>query len=186
MDSFDRGATHWILTRSAHDLSLIPDGSVDAIITDPPYGGNVQYAELCDFYTVWLKDTGVLDTDTIADDGLIDTTHEAIQTRHSGFPIAKDLHHYRDMLYRVFKECHRVLKPGRWMVMTFNNRDPKVWDALFAAAHDAGFILPEHGVVYQPPIQNYTQTIHTRARGSVLGDFIISFQRAELPNELNA
>ena len=33
----------------------LPDASLDAVFTDPPYFGNVQYAELMDFCYVWLK-----------------------------------------------------------------------------------------------------------------------------------
>jgi len=172
-------ATHWILRGSSHDIPL-PDGSVDAIVTDPPYGGNVQYCELSDFWAVWLKETGVLDSSAFGEDGLIDTRCEAIQTRHQGFATAKPLKHYRDMMHRIFQECHRVLKPNGWMVMTFHNREFKVWNALHAAAHDAGFLMPEQdGLIYQPPIQNYTQTLQLRRRGSMLGDFIVSFKRAE-------
>ena len=34
----------------------IPNKSVDAIITDPPYGSNVQYLELSSFWYPWNKD----------------------------------------------------------------------------------------------------------------------------------
>src|SRR5690606_16260131 len=33
----------------------LPDGSLDAIISDPPYYDNVPYAALSDFFYVWLK-----------------------------------------------------------------------------------------------------------------------------------
>lgn len=33
----------------------IPEQSLDAVFTDPPYFGNVQYAELMDFCYVWLR-----------------------------------------------------------------------------------------------------------------------------------
>ena len=33
----------------------LPDASLDAVFTDPPYFGNIQYAELMDFCYVWLK-----------------------------------------------------------------------------------------------------------------------------------
>ncbi len=39
---------------SATDLPL-PDASVDAIVTDPPYYDNVMYAECSDFFFVWFK-----------------------------------------------------------------------------------------------------------------------------------
>ena len=33
----------------------LPPASLDAVLTDPPYFGNVQYAELMDFCYVWLR-----------------------------------------------------------------------------------------------------------------------------------
>jgi DNA modification methylase len=175
-------ATCLLLCTSSHSLPLL-DNSVDVVITDPPFGGNVQYAELCDFWAVWIKDVLGLN-------GIIDNKNEAIQTRHSGFETEKSLEHYENMLFWVFKECHRVLKPNGWMVMTFHNRDLAVWMALHRAASKAGFKLPpesvdkNRGMLYQPPIEHYTTTMHQRAAGSMLGDFILSFKRQDLPGAL--
>jgi len=168
-------ASYLLLCHSSHELPLL-DNSVDVVITDPPFGGNVQYAELANFWAVWLKEAVGLQ-------GIIDNTLEAIETRHSGFPTEKSLGHYEEMLFRIFKECHRVLKADRWMVLTFHNRDLKVWMALHRAANRAGFRLPSasedpyRGMLYQPPIEHYTTTLHQRAAGSMLGDFILSFKR---------
>lgn len=167
----------FLLNQSSHKIP-VKENTIDIVITDPPFGGNVQYAELCDFWAVWLKDELGLK-------GVIDNADEAIQTRHAGFETAKSAEHYENMLYKVFKECHRVLKPGGWMVMTFHNREVGVWMSLQRAAVRAGFKLPDasidksKGIMYQPPIENFTQTFNLRASGSMLGDFILSFQRQE-------
>lgn len=168
-------ATALIHTGSSSNLPL-PDNSVDVVITDPPYGNNVLYAELCNFYWVWVG--GILDAN-----GLIDDKEEAVVSKKHG----KGLAEYRNLLYGVFRECHRVLKPGRWMVMTFHNKEFKVWNAIHLAAHDAGFVLAEHdGMIYQPPITNYTQTIQTRRHDSMLGDFLLSFQKVDRPPKFRA
>ena len=148
----------------------IPDESIDVIITDPPYGGNVMYTEMSNFWFIWLRE------ELGFKGGLIDTAEEAVQTKSQN----KGPLEYRDLLYRVFKECHRVLKPHRWMVMTFHNKEFKVWNAIHLAAHDAGFRLAEHdGMIYQPPIQAYTTTLYQRRSGAMLGDFILSFQKVD-------
>lgn len=168
-----------ILTQSSEETD-IPYKSVDCVITDPPFGGNVQYAELTDFWVVWLPEIFGLD-------GVIDNSREAIETRHKGFPTEKGRDHYEDMLYKIFKECYRVLKDDGYMVMTFHNKDVGVWMALHRAARRAGFVLPErvevdnHGMIYQDFIKNYQQTFHTRAPGSLLGDFILTFKKADVP-----
>lgn len=171
--------TYAIYTQSSEKTSLTYK-SIDCIITDPPFGGNVQYAELSDFWVVWLPEVFGIE-------GVIDNSREVIETRHQGFPTAKSREHYEDMLYRVFKECHRVLKDNGYMVMTFHNREIGVWMALHRAARRAGFKLPgreevyNHGMVYQDFIENFKQTFHSRASGSMLGDFILTFKKLESP-----
>lgn len=44
----------WLVCGSSERLP-IPDKSVDAVVTDPPYSDNVQYAELSDFFYVWQR-----------------------------------------------------------------------------------------------------------------------------------
>jgi hypothetical protein len=133
----------------------------------------VLYAELCNFYWTWV---GHL----FGHKELIDDNEEAVVSKEH----KKTLEDYRRLLYQIFKECYRVLKPGRWMVMTFHNKEFQVWNAIHLAAHDAGFILPEQdGMIYQTPIQQYTRTIQQRRSNSMLGDFILSFKKAEEPPE---
>lgn len=173
-------APSFAIVTGSSDTLPIADGSVDVIITDPPYGGNVQYLELSDFWVVWLHEW-------IDVDGVTDKKKEAITTRHRGFKGEKDIRHYRSMLHCVFKECHRVLKRGRWMVMTFHCREFKVWSALHLAAHDAGFVMAEHdGMIHQPAVKLYEHTINLRRQGSMLGDFILSFQKVDKPPEFRA
>ncbi len=54
--AFERGPLS-VFQDSASDISSLPDNSVHAIVTDPPYYDNVMYAELADFFYVWLKRT---------------------------------------------------------------------------------------------------------------------------------
>ncbi|MFQ6063280.1 MAG: DNA methyltransferase, partial [Methanosarcinales archaeon] len=167
-----------IINKSSTYLSLseIPDNSVDVVITDPPYGDNVNYTELSNFWAIWIKEILGL-----KEEELIDNKEEAIINKYQN----KGLKEYRDLIYRVLKECHRVLKPNRWLIMTFHNKNFKVWSSLHLAAHDAGFTLPEDGIIYQPPIKSYTTTLHQRSEGSMLGDFILSFKRVDEVPELS-
>jgi hypothetical protein len=81
------------------------------------------------------------------------------------------------LLERCFSECFRVLKPNRYLVLTFNNREPRAWIALLAAAAKAGFVLDEDGVIFQDGIREYEHTSQSRRAGSVIGDFVYSFRR---------
>ena len=44
-----------VLLDDATVLNRIGDGKLDLVVTDPPYYDDVPYAELSDFYYVWLK-----------------------------------------------------------------------------------------------------------------------------------
>ena len=57
-----------VVSGDARMLDL-DDGSVDAIVFDPPYHNNVNYAELSDFFYVWLKRTAGYVMDDGDDDG---------------------------------------------------------------------------------------------------------------------
>ena len=46
-----------ITCKPGDSLDHIADGTVDLVVMDPPYYDNVMYAELSDFFYVWLKRT---------------------------------------------------------------------------------------------------------------------------------
>lgn len=148
-----------ILTRSSADLPL-PDCSIDAVITDPPYGGNVNYAELSDYWVIWTS--GGRTTDK-GEEAIINKTRN------------KKLDDYQAVLHAVFKESYRVLKPQRYLVSTFNSKDLRVVGSFVIAASQAGFTLHPEGLLYQTPIRAYTTTFHAMQVGAFVGDFIFTF-----------
>lgn len=159
----------------------IPDSSVDAVITDPPYGSNVQYGELCHFWLVWLKDKLPFKFN------LFDLNEEVVVHRkkgQKGESYSKNFETYRAELTEIYSECFRVLKEGGVMAFTFNNRNPSAWFAVIKAALDAGFMLEEGGITYQEQIEAYRDTAHLRFEGTAQGDFIYSFVKKNKGGEL--
>lgn len=117
---------------SATNLGHIPDNTIDYIFTDPPFGGNIFYADCNIVWESWLG-------------GLTPTAQEAVINRsvspdHGG----KTLEDYRELMRLSLREMYRVLKPGRWVSMVFQSTDGKVWRALQEAATSAGFEMMEH------------------------------------------
>jgi len=159
-EDFKRGANVMLLTGSADHLPL-PDSSVDCIITDPPYGGNVNYGELGDYWLVWLEDL------------CMDKSKEIVINKVQG----KGLEDYESLLRSAFRECRRVLKPEGYMIVTFNSKNLDIIAAFIKAVVGAGFKLMEDGVIYQPPVRLYTTTFHAKEVGAFTGDFIFTFQR---------
>lgn len=147
----------------------IPDNSVDAVITDPPYGSNVQYLELSHFWYPWNQD--LYDRYPIFE-------LEAVANRKKGFNGAKSQYDYENNLYEVFRSAYRVLKPERYLSLTFNNKDICSWLALLFSIFKSGFAYDN--MYFQDGVKNYRQTAHTKAKGSPYGDFIYTFKKVEV------
>ncbi|MGA7194332.1 MAG: DNA methyltransferase [Anaerolineales bacterium] len=153
--------------RSVVDLEL-PENSVDAVITDPPYGSNVQYLELSHFWYPWNKDLYKVQPDFKA---------EAVSNRKKNFDGAKTMRDYENNLHRVFAKAFHVLKPEKHMVLTFNNKNVSAWLAVLFSIFKAGFAFEKDGIYFQDGVENYRQTAHTKYEGSPYGDFIYIFRK---------
>lgn len=147
----------------------IPENSVDAVITDPPYGSNVQYLELSHFWYPWNQD--LYERYPIFE-------LEAVANRKKGFNGAKTQYDYESNLYEVFRSVYRVLKPERYLTLTFNNKDICSWLALLFSIFKSGFTFDS--MYFQDGVKNYRQTAHTKAKGSPYGDFIYTFKKVEV------
>ena len=55
-DEYRPALDHHLL-QAGDSLEHVDDGTIDAVVIDPPYEANVMYAELSDFFYVWLKRT---------------------------------------------------------------------------------------------------------------------------------
>lgn len=158
----------------------IPDNSVDAVITDPPFGGNVQYGELTHFWQVWLRSLNPFESQ------LFDLSSEILMHRkktRSG--ICKTAVEYEVGLYEVFKECFRVLKSTSVLCFTFNNKSADAWYSVMKAAINAGFHLERDGIHYQEEITAYRDTAHLRYNGELQGDVLYSFVKERTNDDIN-
>jgi adenine-specific DNA methylase len=88
----------------------IPDESVDLVLTDPPYGGNVQYGELSAFWLAWIYDELGVTIDQIT--ALVGE----ILIHRKNKVNAKTYQTYYEGLRRVYTECFRVLKKGQQLI----------------------------------------------------------------------
>jgi adenine-specific DNA methylase len=126
-------------------LDHIVDASVDAVIMDPPYGANVMYAELSDFFYVWLKRTAGLVKPELFTRYLADKDAEAVanKAKFKGQKGADALANrdYRDKMQSIFAECRRILKPDGIMTVMFTHKDTGAWDALTKGLIEAGFAI---------------------------------------------
>lgn len=134
-----------VLCSSADTMSIFGKGTVDAIVMDPPYGANVMYAELSDFFYVWLKRTAGLVRPELFTRQLTDKDVEAIanKARFRGQKGASALanRYYQERMQSIFAECRRIVKPTGVMTVMFTHKDTGAWDALTKSLIKAGFII---------------------------------------------
>ena len=134
-----------ITCKPGEALDHIDDESIDVIVMDPPYYDNVMYAELSDFFYVWLKRTAGHVVPELFTRHLTDKEHEAIANtaKFAGQKGAKALagRDYQARMARIFEECKRVLKPSGIMTLMFTHKATGAWDALTTGLMQARFAI---------------------------------------------
>ena len=170
-----------ITCKSGDSLDHLAAGSVDAVVMDPPYYDNVLYAELSDFFYVWLKRTAGRVFPELFRHRLTDKDAEAVANparvraaaagagegaaagdggggaspaRGAG---ARALagRDYQERMAAIFAECRRVLKPDGILTLMFTHKATGAWDALTAGLIEAGFTITA------------SWPVHTEAGGSL-------------------
>ena len=130
---------------SAANLSHLPSASVDAVVVDPPYGGNVMYAELSDFFYVWLKRSvgdlypGWFDSELVDKDAEAVANPARFENARGGQAKELATRDYLMKMNRVFREMRRVVKPDGAMTVMFTHRETEMWNALGLALLETGW-----------------------------------------------
>jgi putative DNA methylase len=158
---------------SADSLYHIPDNSVDAIITDPPYYATIQYAEISDFFYVWMKRTlGDIFPDLFYSE-LTDKDREAVANpsrfRNMGTsPDELAKQDYEAKMALAFSEYYRVLRDDGVMTVQFNHKESGAWDVLTKSLIDAGFEITASWAVSTENPQNLHQAQKNSVSSTVL------------------
>lgn len=160
----DRAA--WLFCQDSSHLPAIPSGSVDLVVTDPPYYDNVHYSELSNFFYVWLSR---LVADPHFEQELVPTEQEAIVNKEMG----KDHADYQRLLTQVFRECHRVLKDTGKLIFTFHHSKRQAWWTIFEAVTSAGFCITD----YFPVQSEYRVNPHIRNKRAIDMDLVLVCQK---------
>lgn len=111
----------------------LPPNSVDAVLTDPPYFANVQYAELMDFCHVWLRRLVGSDLPAFHEKG---AHRDGDLTGNE--TLDRGLEHFAAGLSEVFCRMAGALKPGRPLVFTYHHNELEAYRPVVAALLDAG------------------------------------------------
>ncbi len=112
---------------------ILPEKSIDYIMTDPPYGGLVKYLDLSFIWLIWLQQYD--EKYTVQFDNEITVKNK------------KNIECFEKELTIGFKNLKNVLTDDGRIVFTFHNKDLKVWNAFLRSILNSGLAIEK--VIHQ-------------------------------------
>lgn len=123
---------------SSHPL---PDDAAALLCTDPPYYYSVPYADLSDFFYIWLRRCLAPSHPSLFAESLTPKEQECVQNLpHSKVAhLQKSRQFYERMMTASLADARRVTRPDGFGLIVFAHSDTEAWEALLAALVDAGW-----------------------------------------------
>jgi adenine-specific DNA methylase len=142
--SFRCGGQVNVASATHHPL---PDDCTSVWFTDPPYYDAIPYADLSDFFFVWLKralpDSAILRDPFDLNNPLTPKNAEAVQCEKvkdaDGRP--KDKMFYEETMAKAFSEGRRILKEDGIGSVVFAHKTTEGWEALLTGIINGGLTV---------------------------------------------
>lgn len=116
----------------------LEDGCCDAVVTDPPYFDEAAYADLSDFFYVWLKRAIGDVVPEILATPQAPKTDEATALKHRfGGDADRANRHFTTKLGQVFAEARRVNRADGIESIVFAHQENEAWSALVHSLFEA-------------------------------------------------
>ncbi len=163
----------------AADLPL-SDGEIEVIVLDPPYYDNVMYAELSDYFYVWLRRyLGDVYPDFFRQE-LTEKNEEAVANTSKFDEIAGDKskselakNDYERKMSDIFSELSRVLNDEGVFTLMFTHKKTDAWDTLTKALINSGFVVKStHPISTERP-----ESLHQRGKNSAESTILLSAEK---------
>lgn len=126
--------------QSASSLNFEND-YFDAVITDPPYYDNVPYADLSDFFYVWIKRAIGSEFEDLFITPLTPKQDEIVMqsSRHNSLQDAQLF--FEDKLSSAFSEIHRILKDGGVAIIVYAHKTTEGWETMLNGLIQSGLTI---------------------------------------------
>jgi putative DNA methylase len=125
--------------------SPLPDDAADLWFTDPPYYDAVPYADLSDFFFVWLKrilpNHPLLCDPTDLQNPLTPKKAEAVQDAKIVNGRPKDRAFFEEKMARAFVEGRRVMRDDGISSVVFAHKTTEGWEALLSGMTRGGWLI---------------------------------------------
>ncbi|HRE17419.1 MAG TPA: hypothetical protein PLW86_10220 [Rhodocyclaceae bacterium] len=120
----------------------LPDDAVAALVTDPPYYDAVPYADLSEYFYVWMRRCLPNHSSGLFRAASVPKDEEAIWNpsrvySQTGKP--KDERFYEEQMRKAFAEARRVVAPSGIGVVVFAHKSTAGWEAILSALLEAGW-----------------------------------------------
>jgi adenine-specific DNA methylase len=148
---------------SSSTTADIPPGSLDAVFTDPPYFGNVQYGELMDFCYAWLRQIVGKEAE-----GFDRESTRSPSELTGNVTEERGLAEFATGLASVYTNAARALKPGAPLAFTFHHNKLEAYRAIGVAILDAGLTCTQA----IPCPAEMGGSIHIHSTGSSIVDTV--------------
>lgn len=120
----------------------LPDDSVAAIFTDPPYYDSIPYANLSDFFFVWLKRMLLPQHPALFADAETPKDNEIVQLAERNALYAhKTREFFEKQMELAMSDARRVTQPGGVACVVFAHKTTEGWEALLNAVLRAGWTI---------------------------------------------
>lgn len=130
-----------LLCTSSSELPGYADGTFDLVITDPPFGDNIFYSDLSNFFHAWLRLPLRHDYPELFEPTKTPNAQEALAPRMLSKDEANE--YYKVRLTACWGEACRVLKDGGLLAFTFHHSEPAQWAIVLESLFEAGFLLEQ-------------------------------------------
>lgn len=118
--------------------SPLPDEAGDYFFTDPPYYDAISYADLSDFFYVWLKRTLASHYPDLFEGDLTPKSDQAIVWHPNSID---EKMAFEEKMQSSMDEGRRVLKPKGIGVVVFAHKSTTGWEAQIKSMIDAGWTI---------------------------------------------
>jgi putative DNA methylase len=119
----------------------LPDDSASAFITDPPYYDAIPYADLSDFFFVWLKRSlGQIHPELFREE-LTPKRQEIVQLAERNVDYSyKTKCNFERLMRDAMEEGRRVTQPDGIAVIVFAHKGTTAWETMLQAVLNGGWV----------------------------------------------
>jgi len=122
---------------------VLPDDSCSILFTDPPYYNAVPYADLSDFFLVWIA-RALGDTCQLLSGRTISPKENELCEMSGWDPVRypnKNRSYFENGMTEALKNARRLVPPDGLGVIVFAHKTTQGWEALLQAIMNAGWTI---------------------------------------------